>query len=107
MATDKPKKPTLKGKHAHRVAFLATREKIDEFLREGYTWQAIYNFFVDTSVFTMSYSTFCRYMNGLNKPVKNRVEVVTQPVITKVVEPTHKGNRLEKISKKPDKDTLV
>lgn len=79
MPTDKPTKPALKGKHAHRVAFLAARERIDGFLREGYSWKAIYDFFVESSAFSMSYSTFCRYMNGLNKPIKKRVETTPEP----------------------------
>lgn len=85
MPKDKPKKPVLKGKNAHRVTFLAVSEKIDAFLSEGYSWQAIYDFFIETEAFSMSYSTFCRYMNGLNKPIKKRVDPSSRMSTAKVI----------------------
>lgn len=84
MPKDKPKKPSLKGKHANRVSFIAVKEQIDGFLREGYSWKAVYEFFVENGTFTMSYITFCRYMNGLVKPVKKRVEANSKTTVTHV-----------------------
>ena len=118
MSMDKPK--ITMGKHTYRVSFLAVREKIDEFLSEGYSWKAIYDFFIKTSVFSMSYSTFCRYMNGINKPVKKRVETAVQEVKKNTVETTYEPKKTKvpviiqqpkedafTDKSQPDKDTLV
>ncbi len=57
-------KPRVVGRFAPRVQFLAVQDKIDEFIEQGFSWKAIYDFFSENQAFSMNYTTFCKYMNG-------------------------------------------
>ncbi len=50
-----------------KVQFIAVRTEIIDLLEKGYSYSQVYKIFIGNGKFTMSYSSFLRFVKGKNQ----------------------------------------